>query len=201
MVDISIWCMIVLSVISVGAQNSPSAVTMGILGKSFWPPSVNLLELLKTGARVYSDNDTLTCLHIVPISESPSTLIYYSNNNALYRSIGAGLDVTLDFVSFGAISNTVDSLFQDFRETTHQGVQLDYGKFIWSYDLSKSCLASKPLNPAFVTALLQLPQNIGDTSSLDSFADYEQFVTLYGGFVLTEVKVGARLEVLYSDTV
>ena len=195
MVDLSKWYVIVLSVISVGAQNSPSAVTMGILGKSFWPPSVNLLELLKTGTRVYSDNATLTCLHIVPISESPSTMIYYSNNNAFYRSIGAGLDVTLDIVTFGAISNTIDNLFQDFRETAHQGMQLDYGKFIRSYDLSKSCLASKSLDPAFVTALLQLPQDIDDTSSIDSFADYEQFVTLYGGFVLTGVKVGARLQV------
>ena len=195
MVDLSKWYVIVLSVISVGAQNSPSAVTMGILGKSFWPPSVNLFELLTTGTRVYSDSVTLTCRHIVPISESPSTLIYYSNNNAFYRSIGASLEVSLDIVSFATISNTVDNLFQEFRETAHQSVQLDYGKFVQSYDLSKSCLVSKPLDPTFVTALLQLPQDIDDPSSIDSFADYEQFVTLYGGFVLTGVKVGARLQV------
>ena len=196
MADLKLWCVIVLVVTNtVKAQDTPTAVTLAIIGKSFWPPSINLLELLKTGTPVYIGTHTNSCLHIVTVSESPSRLIYYKNSNAFYKSIGVNLDINVNAVSYGSISNTIDHLSQNFKETARQGTQLDYGQYVKSFDLNKGCLARLPLDPVFENELLKLPLEVENISSLDSFADYKQFVSLYGGFVLTGVKVGARLEV------
>ena len=180
---------------AVKAQDTPTAVTLAIIGKSFWPPSINLLELLKTGTPVYNGTDINSCLHIVTVSESPSTLKFYRNNDAFYKSIGVNLDISVNALSYGSISSTMNHITQNFRETTRQGTQLDYGQYVKSFDLNKGCLARLPLDPVFEDELLELPLNVDNNSSLDSFADYKQFVSLYGGFVLTGVTVGARVEV------
>lgn len=176
-------------------SDNPTIDTTTILGKSFWPPAINLFELLQGGTPVYNDVDIDRCLSIANISESPSTLTYYEENDAFYKSIASDLDVAVQFISFGSVSNTISHLLQDFQETSYQGAQLDYGQYVKSFNLNKACLVQLPLDPVFIQELAKLPLNIQTDSSLDSFDEYRKFVSIYGGFILTEVKVGARLEV------
>ena len=191
------YCTIILLMMSsngVFSQDTPRAQTMALLGKSFWPPSINLLELLKAGTQVYNGPDVENCLSTVHVSESPSTLEYYKSNEAFYRSFGANLDIALSVISFGSISGTLGFIEKNFQETSRQSSQLDYGHYVESFDLNKGCLANALLNPAFESEIQDLPLTI-DINSTDAFGDYKRFVGLYGGFIVTGVTTGARLQV------
>ena len=172
------------------------AVTSNVIGKSFWPPSVNLFEALTTGTQVYSDTDITNCLLNVSISESPSSVTFYESNSEFYQSIGGNLGLNAEVVGVGSIHGTLASISNiNFRETDIQGTQLDYGQFVRSYQLTKSCLVDLSFVSAFMDALSQLPLEVNDTTSIDSFVDYQEFVSIYGGFILTGIKVGARIQV------
>ena len=175
-------------------------VTSNIIGKSFWPPSENLFEALTGGTQVYSDTDITNCLQNVSISESPSSVTFYESNTEFYQSIGGNLGVNVEVIGVGSVHGTLASIStKNFRETDIQGTQLDYGQFVRSYTLTKSCLTRLSFVSDFMNALLQLPLEVNDTTSIDSFVDYQEFVSIYGGFLLTGIKVGARIQVFATS--
>ena len=198
----SLLCIILATVIGYGrAQTNftemihANSVTSNVIGKSFWPPDENLFQALTTGTQVYSDIDITNCLDNVSISDSESSLAYYENNEDLYHSIGAHLSVDVDDISVGSIDATLASISSlNFRKTKVESTQLDYGQFVRSYKLRKSCLARLSFVPDFINVLSELPLKVNDTS-LDSFADYKKFVSIHGGFILTGIKAGARIQV------
>ena len=176
------------------------AVTTNIIGKSFWPPTVNLFEDLTAGSQVYSNADITSCLLNDSISESPSSVTFYESNSEFYQSIGGNLGLNADVIGVGSIHGTLASISNiNFRETDIQGTQLDYGQFVRSYQLTKSCLVDLSFVSAFMDALSQLPLEVNDTTSIDSFVDYQEFVSIYGGFLLTGIKVGARIQVFATS--
>ena len=176
------------------------AVTSSIIGKSFWPPSVNLLEDLTTGTQVYTDADITNCLQNDSISESPSSVTFYESNSEFYQSIGGNLGLNAEVIGVASIDATLASISTvNFRETDIQGEQLDYGQYVRSYQLTKSCLTALSFVPEFMNALSQLPLEVNDTTSIDSYVDYQEFASIYGGFILTGIKVGARIQVFATS--
>ena len=110
------------------------------------------------------------------------------------------MGLNAEVVGVGSIHGTLASISNiNFRETDIQGTQLDYGQFVRSYQLTKSCLTRLSFVSDFMNALLELPLEVNDTSLIDSFVDYEDFVSIYGGFVLTGIKVGARIQVFATS--
>ena len=106
------------------------------------------------------------------------------------------MGLNAEVVGVGSIHGTLASISNiNFRETDIQGTQLDYGQFVRSYQLTKSCLTRLSFVSDFMNALSQLPLEVNDTSSIDSYVDYQEFVSIYGGFILTGIKVGARIQV------
>ena len=173
-----------------GTQNN-----VPVIGKLFWPPSINLLEELTGGATAYSQQTINECLSEQSLSESPSDIEYYENNELFYRSIGINLGFDLNLLSVDSIQATLASISDvNFRFVEVEGTQLDYGQYIKNYQLIKSCLADKPFDERFLNELMSLPI-LNDTDSFLSYIDYEQFSKLFGAFVVTRVTVGARVQV------
>jgi hypothetical protein len=172
-----------------------AALNIPVIGMSFWPPSVNLLEELIVGATVYSSESITKCLREAQVSESPSRITFYENNNLFYRSIGGQLSLDVGVESVASIKATLASISDiDFESVDIQGTQLDYGQYVDVYELSSSCLANEPFADNFLAELMRLPK-VNDTESLVSFVDYEEFVSLYGAFIITKITRGARIQV------
>lgn len=176
------------------AQRNTTTLNIQEIGASFWPPSVNLLEELTGGSTVYTSQSISDCLLEQDISETPSSFVFYENNNAIYNSIGGSLGVNVKF-AVASIAATLASVTDiTLTTTTVQGTSLNYGQYVRSYDLPLDCLARQNFDQDFIDAILELPPTINNTQSLSSYESYRQFASIYGGFVVTRIVLGARAQ-------